>query len=166
MDANEQIQYEYKFGVLEEKNNSKYSKREKKYGMDIVAIKIQNLTDLPIDVNKHLSFKVSGREAFPLESSTVTDKIKQKVWIYALYSLIWADFEPSNDSNVPIPLGLPISIGNIMVANTGNKRFRSEFEDNNLVNKVIQPRSTIYGLVAFRDIDHGPLILEVVKSKN
>ncbi len=162
MNIGEKFSYGYDFDVLYEAGNSKYAYKEYKNKISVVSIKFINNTDNELFFNKNIKYYQGNNEIFPLESSSVTKKIRQGVIVYLLYGLIALNlYDRSGDT--PIPLGLPVGIGNMMVADVNNKKFNKEFVENNLLDKSIKPRETIYGFLAFRDIESGIIEMKLVE---
>lgn len=160
--STDEINYSYKYNVLAEKGNRKYAKRETKYGVSVVALKIENTTSSPIVVNEDINFSIGGKEVAPLNSQAVTSSIRQEgIGFYAFYGLLVL-YLYDGGTVTTIPIGVPIGLGNIIVASSANKNFEKEFNDNNIVGKTIQPGETLYGLAGFRDIQYGNLEMEMV----
>jgi hypothetical protein len=161
-EVGEEISYSYKFDVLNEKGNKRYARKEDKFNIDILSVKLINNTNKELDFNKNVKCYMGDRELYPLESNSVTSRIKQGVIGYILYGFVFLYI--GNEENVTtIPIGLPIGIGNMIAAGSSNGKFKREFSEYNLVNKTINPGDTIYGLVAFKDIEYGKFEMKIVE---
>lgn len=156
-----ELAYADKRNVLTLTGNTRYAKKEEKYDINVVAVKVQNNTDETISIKEDVLFLVDGREVSPLESYVVEDKIKQRnIGLYALYGLLFLNINDGGGQR-SYPIGVPIAVGNIGVAASSNSKFRKNFVADNLLNKVVQPGETVYGLVAFRDLYSKKLELQL-----
>ena len=154
------LTYSYKFDVLAANGNKKYAKKEAKHNIDVMSVKITNNTDRELSVDNDIDFYVSNRQVQPLESTSVTSRIKQGAAIYLLYSFLFL-YVDDGSSRTTIPIGVGIGIGNMAFASANNKKFKDEFSINNIIGKTIKPGETLHGLVGFIDIEHGSLRMEV-----
>ncbi len=163
-DNGEVIDYDYKTDVLTLTGNQKYAKKEDKYGIDIVAVKIQNNTTEPINVKDDIDFIAGDRTIVPMESYLVEDNIKQRnIALYALYGLLTLNVERNGQQTI-YPFGIGIAIGNIAVAASANSSFKKNFSEQNILNKTIQPGEVVYGLVAFRDLQSYKLEMKLLRD--
>ena len=158
-EISEELIYSYKYDVLRSAGNKKYGKKEDKYDFKIVGVKIENLTNQEIDVGKDLEFKVGDRIIHPLETKSITDKIKQPVYTHLLYGLIWVDFKPGSVDDLVLPVGAPIAAYNVITASKANSNFKNEFREYSLIDKTILPKETIFGFISYRDAEIGKLII-------
>jgi hypothetical protein len=155
------LAYADKRNVLTLTGNIRYAKKEDKYDINIVSVKIQNNTNETISVKEDVIFFVDGREVYPLENYVVESKIKQRnIGLYALYSLLFLNISDGGGQR-SYPIGVPIAVGNIGVAASSNAKFRNNFAADNLLNKIVKPGQTVYGLVAFRDLYSRKLELQL-----
>lgn len=158
------VNFAYRFDVLTLTKNKRYAKKEEKFDIDVVAVKITNNSDKVISFDEDIKFHMAGRELYPLENHRVTSKLKQTVLPYLLYSLLFLRIETSS-SRTTIPLGAGIALGNVLSAASSNSSFKKEFSNNNLVGKMIPPNETVTGLVAFGGMEYGNLEISIIKEK-
>ncbi len=155
------MNYDYKSDVLAITGNKKYAKRERKSGINIIAVKITNNTTQMISVKNGIKFMTSGREIVPVESYIVEDNIKQKnIGFYALYCLLTLNITENGETAI-YPFGIGIAAGNIALAVSSNSQFRKNFSEENIMNKRIPPGETIYGLAAFKNLQSYKLEMEL-----
>jgi hypothetical protein len=152
------VSYGYSKNVLSKTGNKKYAKKEVKRGISILAVKIENNTDNEISVKDDLIFRMGELELEPLESVVVGDNIKQIAPLYVLYGLLFLNIT-NNNQTLSLPIGVPIAIGNIVVASSTNRKFREDFSTYNIRDEKIAPGETVSGLVAFRDNGSGTLVI-------
>ncbi|MGO8055819.1 hypothetical protein, partial [Rhizobium leguminosarum] len=57
-----------------------------------------------------------------------------------------------------------ITAGNMIVAGSANKRFRSELEENNIIGREIKPGETFYGLISISDNSYMPLTMKITAN--
>ena len=156
------VYYGYSKNVLAKTANKKYAKKEVKRGISVLSVKIKNDTDKEISVKDDLKFTMGGKELEPLETVVVTDNIKQISPLYALYGLLFLNLEsntPTSSSRISLPIGVPIAIGNIIVASSANRDFRENFGVYNVKDAKIAPGESLSGLIAFRDNASGTLVI-------
>lgn len=152
------VYYGYSKNVLSKTGNKKYAKKEVKRGISVISVKIKNDTDNEISVKDDLIFTMGGKELEPLESVVVTDNIKQPAPLYALYGLLFLNITRNNES-LTLPIGVPIAIGNMVVASSANRQFREDFATYNIRDEKIAPGESLSGLIAFRDNASGTLTI-------
>ncbi len=172
----EEIELSYKYGVLKESENKKYSKKEDKSNLQVVAVKIKNNSDRNITLNENYNIYAGGTQVNPMPTSYVVKEIKQGVAIYLLYMLFtpMVYTETSSTSNgfgsststSTTPIGLIIGPGltllNIGRAASANKKFRTDLESYSLVGKSIAPGETVYGLMGVQNMGYAPLKAKLI----
>lgn len=169
VDSDNSISIGYRYDVLSERGNSKYAKKEKKNGIDVVAIQITNNTDNVINVGRDCEFYVGQRPITPMGPQVVHGTIKQLVPAYAPYLLLTlTKFYVSNGYSTTVyPIGLllgpGITIGNMALAGSSNKKMLMELMSYNILEKDIQKGETVYGIIGIRDSGYGPI---TIKKKN
>lgn len=156
--------FDYKYDVLEESGNRKYARREQRRGLQVIGPKITNNSDETITLVENVKIYADNQLAIPIEPQYIQNQLKQPVPIYLLYILLWLTFGSceNNDCNTTaIPIGLPISIGNMAVDGTANAKFLDELKSNNFLSKQIKPGEKAYGLVGFKSTGYSPLSFKV-----
>jgi hypothetical protein len=148
-----EIDFSYKLGVLREHKNKKYAKREDKNAIRVASIRIINNTDKEFTIGKEVFFYSGNSEAYLLSPELLHKDLKQGVAIYLLYLLL------TGNEGAAIALGPGITIGNMAVAGTANKKFLDELNRFNVINKTVKPGETVYGLIGIRDIGYNPISL-------
>ncbi len=149
----------YKFDVLMDRGNKRYSRKEDRAHIDIVAVKVVNNTDKPLKLGENMSFYIGERKIIPLTNGQVIPRFRQGVFGYILYSPIVLTTSSGPGGSSVFPIGIPIAVGNMIAAGSANGNFKREFSANNLYSAVIPPGETVSGLVAFREIEYGRLEL-------
>lgn len=149
------VSYLYKTQAMT--GNKRYDKRERRYGMAGVALKIENLTDSTIELTRN-NFSISsptGRKTI-YTPEVYSKKVKQWAAVHLLHTLWgpWAiswetDEYGEEDVNfIFIPVGAIVGIGNAIKASKANGVNLENQERYKIWNKAILPGSTLFGLVA------------------
>ena len=98
-----------------------------------------------------------------MDPEMVHKELKQGVAIYLLYSLIVLTRTECNEltgechSSLIFPIGIPITLVNVIAAGTANTQFKNELLRYNLLNKEIPDGETVYALVGIPDTGFQPL---------
>lgn len=158
-EISEKLSYSLKFDPLLNAGNPRFARKEAKYGISIVAVKITNNTDHDLTVGNEIGFFPDNREVIPLEPRSAGTQLGLGTAGYLLYSLLFLYIKNNNDVTT-IPIGLPIGLGNLIVGTNSNNKLTQELITQSILSKKIGPNETIYGLVAFRDIRYGKLTLK------
>lgn len=163
-----ELEFSYRYNVLQEKGNKKYAKRENKKGIRLVAVKITNNTEGPIRFPEDAHLYAGNRPIQLLESEFIHSKLKQGVPIYLLYLLFTPMTFTVSSGNGDVsstPVGLLLGPGltalNIGIAASANNKFKEELLQYNLTNRIIEEGETVYGLIGFQDFDYAPLKIEL-----
>jgi hypothetical protein len=173
------ISFSYRYDVLGEAGNKKYSRHEKTSFVKLVAVKITNLTGQKINLGSDVSFFAGTKIIYPLDPLIIKSELKQGVGVYLLYLLLTpvnlyttnsssnGGYYSSSTQTYPIGyiLGPGISLGNILVSSSANQNFQQELLEYN-INKDVENGQTIYALVGFRDIGYEPLTLKLKDKKD
>jgi len=145
------VKLEYKYNLL----NKKYTKKELDEKVSIVAIKITNNSgkDLLFGNNIKLTYE-NGNEIYIMENDKVFKTIKQNSTPNLLYFLLTPlTFTVSATGSEPksFPIGYVIgpglALGNIIVSETANKKFKNEMLEYNINGSLIKKNETKYGLI-------------------
>ncbi|MFT5617784.1 MAG: hypothetical protein ACI85I_001010 [Arenicella sp.] len=161
----EEITLSYKYGVLKESGNKKYSKKEDKSGLQVVAVKVTNNSDRAVTLNENYSIYAGGSQVNLMSPSYVAKEIKQGVAIYLLYMLltpmVYTESDDFGRTTSTTPVGLIIGPGitllNIGRAASANAKFRKDLENFSLIGKSIAPGETAYGLMGVQNTGYAPL---------
>ena len=162
----EDVDFSYKYDVLNDRGNKRYAKKESKHAIKLVSVKISNYSDRSLVFGKDLRIYANGEPVTPLEPQAVYKNLKQNPPIYLLYLLLtfsWLNINGGDDIPIGLVLGPGLALGNMGVAAGANKKFMFELEANSLINKEIGPGKTVYGLVGIVDSGYSPLTLEFAK---
>ena len=160
------LDFSYKYEVLSLRGNKKYAKKEEKRDVDVVAVKITNNTSNALHFNRDLKIVSNGRELIPMEREVVSKKIRQRVAIYLLYALLTVQTQTLKCGSTSTgcefdrkvyPIGIPIAIGNMVVAGSANDNFKNELLIYDLNNKTIEPGQTVHGILGFRNLEFGSM---------
>src|SRR3954465_13424607 len=166
---NSDTEMAYKYDVLREKGNKKYSRKELKAGVRIVALRITNTTGKAIKIGDNARIYTGPSEIRMWPSDLAYKKIKQTVPLYLLYLLLTpmeaTTGDPYSSSSETFPIGLIIGPGlaggNVAVAATANARLKEDLLQFELFDKIIKPGETVYGLVAIPEMGFVPLRVSV-----
>ena len=149
------IDYSVRQGVMYNMKNYFFARREQKNDMSLIALKIVNKSDLPVNIND-LQFTCGA--VLPVTTIKVTDyfdAIKQKAGLYWLYSagvVVYPRPPKGSKKFIPLPFGLPVAAANFAIAYKSNKKMLQDFQLLDLTNKVIQPHDSIQGILTFKNI--------------
>jgi hypothetical protein len=160
--TNKNIDFSYKYGVLNERGNKKYVKKESLRGIKLVAVKITNNSDQAYVFGQNLKIHANGIPTNILEPQLIHQNLKQGVPIYLLYLLLTPMQLITEDSSTPIGLviGPGVTAGNMIVAGSANDAFKTELESNYLYGKTINAGETVYGIIGIYDTGFSPLTVE------
>lgn len=160
------VGFGYRYDVLAYRGNSKYAKRELKKNIRLVALKIENRSDKVMRLGENFNVYAGQNLIQPIAPEIVHRELKQGCAIYLLYSLIWfsqgeCDEYGNCETTLILPVGVPISVGNMIVSGGANNQFRAELLTNNLLNKEITPGETAYAIVGISDSGFQPLSIKL-----
>jgi hypothetical protein len=151
------LRISYQYGVQESTGNRRYANKERKRGMELVALKIENLSASPITLTREnfTVHSISGVMGV-FSPKEYSKKIKQKVGIHLLHALWgpWAlswktDDNGETDFNfVYIPAGAIVGIVNAAKAAKANRENLATQERNEIWYKEISAGQTLHGLIA------------------
>ena len=150
---NNGVKFDYKYGVLEESQNRKYAKKEGKKGVKVVAIKITNDSGQAFTFGEAVKVFANDMEIEPMLPDQIKKSLKQSTPIYLLYSLLVLNIgncENGDCNTTTIPIGIPITIGNMAVAGSANQKFLGELNHTDLSKKEIGPGETVHGLIGIK----------------
>jgi hypothetical protein len=162
----DEISLNYRYDILREKGNRKISKKEIKYNVKLVAVKVTNNTDKIINIGKNAGFFNGSTMIFPMDAFSTRNVLKQSVpshlW-YLLLTPLTFSFNGSKPYPIGLILGPVLSAGNMLAASSANNSFYKELVQYDILYRDIQPGETVFGLVGFSNLDYAPLTLKLIK---
>ncbi|WP_127846027.1 hypothetical protein [Psychroflexus aestuariivivens] len=166
----DQVKLEYKYDLLDKK----YAKKETKNDVKLIAIKVTNNSDRDLKFGADLKLTYeNGSEIFIMDNEKVFEILKQSPTSYLWYLLLTPiniyTYETNSDgvqetsSTIPVGLilGPGIAGGNMIYANSSNKKFNSELTDYDINGRVIKKGETRYGLIGIRSDSYDSLKLKI-----
>jgi len=159
------VKLEYKYDLL----NKKYSKKELKKGVKLVAIKITNNSDRDLIFGRDAKLTYeNGTEIFVMENDKVFKSLKQNTVTYLLYLLLtpmnlYTTENGQQTSSIPIGLivGPGLAGGNMIVAGSANNKFKTEMLEYNINGTTIKIGETKYGLIGIKADSFDSLKLKI-----
>jgi len=164
---NQGITFSYQADVLKMAGNKKLAKKEDKYDVRVVAIKLTNNTGRDINFTEDLNLLVNRVPVQPLAPKSVTSKVKQSTASYLLYLLLTpmklyvADEDGVSEYNIGYGLGPGITALNMGVSATANNSFGKELSNYDLYNQTIPNGETVYGLIGLSDYNFGTIDIQL-----
>lgn len=174
--ADSPVEFSYQYGALGiHGRNKKYRKKERKRGYQTAAVRIKNNTNTELNFSRDLELYFGDRPVAPVPALQAANDMKQGVWIYLVYLLLNVQVggtttinpntgQQTTSGGTFIPSGPFIAGGNILGASMANKNMRMEFVQHDLINKVIRPGETVYGIISLRETNVAPLHLVLRNS--
>jgi len=159
------VKLEYKYDLLDKK----YSKKEVKKGVKLVAIKITNNSDkdLMFGRDAKLTYE-NGTEIFVMENEKVFKTLKQSPTSYLWYLLLtplnfYTAENGKQTSSTPIGLvaGPGLAGVNMIAAGSANKKFKTEMLEYNINGTLIKKGETKYGLIGIKSNSFDSLKLKI-----
>lgn len=151
------IQVSYAHNIQFTSRNKWYTKKERKFGMIAVAVKVENRSHEPVELSPanlrvYAGNGIARRLYTPMEYG---EKVKQRTGRHLLHALYgpWVftwetDANGNVDTNVLfIPVGAVIGIGNAIRASKANRINIETLDRNAIWNKVVEPGGTVYGTI-------------------
>ncbi len=162
--VNSCLKYDYQYDVLTISKNNKLAKKEAKYNLRVISVELTNLTNHDIDFSKDITVIMGQSAILPVVPELVKARIHQVVPMYLFYCLgiiTYTKYDENSSKTTVIPIGIPIALGNMIVANTANEKFLKELKSYNLSDKVIKSGETVYGILAFNATGNTPLFFQL-----
>jgi hypothetical protein len=157
------IEISYAHNIQYTSDNRWYTRKEKKFGMIAVAVKVENNSDETIELSpanlKVLGSNGDARRLYtPLEYG---EKVKQRTGRHLLHALYgpWIFVEQtgpggSDTQIIPLPVGALIGIGNAVRASNANRINIETLDRNAIWNKRVDPGEIVYGTILMAG-NHG-----------
>jgi hypothetical protein len=167
----ENFVFKYSYDILEEAGNKRYSKKETKNSIKLIAVSITNKTEDEIKVPENIDFYAGAYKVKLLEPNEYSHLLKQNTISYLLYLLLTPlqlrTGDPYNDPQI-IPIGFVLGPGitllNTLTSSSANSKIEKELIETNILGKIIQPGETLCGLICVRSIGYEPLSIKLNKS--
>ncbi|MEO0778484.1 MAG: hypothetical protein AAF146_18095 [Bacteroidota bacterium] len=162
----EGISFGYKYDVLKLRLNKKYAKKELKYNVRLVAVKLENNSDRSYTFGQDLLVTIGNNDVGLMDPEMIFGAIKQKPPLHLLYLLLTparltvSSGNTTNNFPLGLLLGPGLALGNMLTASASNKKLLQELKEQNLLGRSIGPGETVYGLIGFRDIGYESLSLQ------
>lgn len=146
------VKLEYKYDLLVKK----YTKKEVKEGVKVVAIKITNNSDKDLMFGRELTLRYADdTELYIMESDRVFKTLKQSPASYLWYLLLSPmnlyttgnDGQQTSSTPIGLAIGPGLAGGNMITAGSANKKFKNELLDHDINGTIIKKGETKYGLI-------------------
>jgi len=159
------VKLEYKYDLL----NKKYTDKEEKKGIKLVAVKLTNNSNRDLMFGREIKLSFENKnEIFIYENEKVFSLLKQKSIYHLFYFLLTPinlTITNSNGSTNSAPIGLVLGPllagGNLVKASLANKKFKNEIMEFNLNGTIIKKGETKYGIVGIKADSFDSLILKI-----
>jgi hypothetical protein len=146
------IELHYRYDVLRDRRNTRYSKNEFNSNIKIVSVKITNYTDTTIVIGKDIVLFSKDNQISFIPPHITYDLLRQPTSPYLWYYLLAPIGVSSNDA---IPVGFfaanILALGNIIKGVVANRRLEKDLKNFNIINKSIKKGETVFGVIAFSD---------------
>ncbi len=159
----------YKHDILK----GKYSRKEDRKNIRLVAVKITNTSTNDLVFGKDLLLtNEEGKTLSVLDPDSVYKSLKQLPGTHFLYLLLtpinFYTYDTDRYGNQIVTSSTPIgyvigpglSLGNFLVARKTNIKFKQHLSENYLDNRTIKPGETIHGFVGIKAIKKEILTLK------
>jgi hypothetical protein len=136
--------------------NRWYSKKENKYNMRAISIKLENAYSVPVRITPEDLRVYANNKLLPyLMPEDYSAKVKQRVGVHLLHTLYgpWSysvSHDPYGKRDVNfffLPVGAIIGIGNAIRANKANKANAGDIRRLLIWNQTAQPGEIVYGII-------------------
>lgn len=147
----EKVEIAYRYDVLREVGNKKYVNSEYKKNIKIVAVKLTNNTNAPINTND-IEFYLNDSKIVLLSPYEIQTRIKQSSGAYCLYFIGCLSLAP-----LDIAVFGAIGVGNIIVASEANKKLYNELLRYDISNREIEKGESVVGIIGFNGSHSDPI---------
>ena len=160
------VRLEYKYDLLDKK----YSKKELKKGVKLLALKITNNSDSDLMFGRDAKLTYAdGTEIFILDNDKVFKTLKQSPASYLWYLLLTpvnlyttgSDGQQTSSTPIGLVLGPGLAGGNMIAAGSANKRFKTEMLAYDIKGTTIKKGETVYGLIGIKTDSFESLKLKI-----
>lgn len=169
-----EVSVEYKYDLL----RKKYSKKEEKKDVRLVAVKITNNGDRDLVFGDDVRLSYANDNAISLlERDKLFSSLKQKPATHLFYLLLapitlsttTTNSQGITQTSSAFPAGLivgPTLAGaNLITAASANKKFKNDLMEYDMRGKVIPKGATVYGLVGIRADNYDALKIQISKPE-
>lgn len=160
------VKLEYKYDLLDKK----YAKKEIKKGVKLVALKITNSSDRDLIFGKDIKLTYENdSEIFIIENDKVFKTLKQSPATYLLYLLLspmnlyttGSNGQETSSTPIGLVVGPGLAGGNMIVASSANKKFKTELLKYNINGTLIKKGETNYGLIGIKSDSFDSIKLKI-----
>lgn len=165
MNETKEATLSYKYDILK----SKYSRKEDRKDIHLIAAKITNTSDRDLVVGKDVFFaSENGEIKTILEPEYVYKKLKQLPGTHFFYLLLtpvnlYVHNGPNSTTTIPIgyAIGPGLSLGNFLKAKKANNKFKENINEYFIEGATIKAGETVSGLVGLETTPREPLTIVV-----
>ncbi|WP_158847319.1 hypothetical protein [Algibacter sp. L1A34] len=164
------VTLEYKYDLLDKK----YSKKEDKKGIRLVAVKISNNSDGDLVFGRDLNLVYANEnEIYVLDKEKTFKTLKQSPATHLFYLLLtpvnfyttktseYGLQETTSSTPVGLILGPGLAAGNLIAASSANKKFKTELANFDIKGSTIKQGEVKYGLVGINSESYDALKLSL-----
>ena len=152
------VEITYRYNILENAKNKKYSRMEKRSGISLLAIRIANHGTDTLYIPEDLLIESKNNCVFPLEMDEAIETFIQDNPILDEVGSGMASVQINANWGWVVPLAATIpSLVNNSIEERANDRFIKEMLDYYLVYSNIPPGATVSGLLALPVQPNTPL---------
>lgn len=159
------VALQYKYDLL----SKKYSKKEAKKGVKVVAVKITNNSEKDIVFGKDIKLAYSrGNERYLLAPDMIYKSLKQNTTSYLLYLLLtpmnlYTAENGQQTSSTPIGLvvGPGLAGGNMIAAGSANTKFMTELLEFDIHGAIIKKGETKFGLIGVKSDNYDAIRIKM-----
>jgi hypothetical protein len=173
---NDGLSFAYKYDVLLEKGNKKYSRKENNKKIKLVAVRITNYTDYTLKVGEDINFYSGNKELIPIDPNIIKKEIKQYTGSYLLYLLLTPlklhvtktnELGYQTESySIGYGIGPGVTLLNVAISGSANQKFADELNNYSIHGMELKKGETIYGIVGFRDLGYDPIKIQMEGNSN
>lgn len=165
----------YRYNILTEKGNKKFSKAEEKRRLYLVAVEITNFSDRPMTLGKDFLLQAGDVPVAPVSKMRLYSRLKQKPGFF-MFHLFFSTLNITTQTTssygtkyrfypIGLIIGPAIAFGNLSRAKNNNKKFKADLDQYDLTDKPIAPGQTVHGLVGLSHFSFAPLRIYMKEDK-
>lgn len=171
--SDKNVVLEYKYNTL----GKKYLKKELKYGVKLISVKITNNSekDITLGTDFNLTYE-NGSGILLLETDYVFKTLKQSPASYLWYlplsfaQLYTGTKETQNGGyysyeTKTFPIGLilgpGLTFGNMLAAGDANNNFKNDLTKFDIINKPIRKGEIVYGIIGIRSNQYDSIKIKM-----